>query len=591
MRNISRFASILVLFGSVCFAASADQPVAWQDWSPDIFQQAAREHKFVLLDLGTQWCHWCHVMDVQTYADPKVRKLLADKYISARVDADSRPDLGNRYEDYGWPATVVFNAQGGEIVKRQGFLAPDEMASMLQAIIDDPTPGPSVRGTKKLQYGDQNALAKPIYDELVQRHLETYDSQQGAWGHGQKFLDGNNVEWSMRQAKRGDFTEDRMARQTLAAQLNLLDPAWGGVYQYSTNDDWQHPHFEKIMQMQAQDMRIYSLAYSQWHDPTYLNAAQAIHHFLTRFMLGADGGFYTSQDADLVDGVHSADYFKLSDARRMSLGIPHVDPHQYARENGWAIRSLTTLFESTGDESALKQAIAAANWVCAERSAGDGGFIHDKKNSSGPYLSDTLAMGQAFLELYEATAERAWLTRAEMASDFISAHFLRKNEPGIMTAEVHTPQQFPPEQEFDENVEAARWANLLSQYTGRDADKALAKTAMRYLATPEIALSQRVEVGGVLLANDELATPALHITVVGVKTDAVASALFHVALTFPTTYRRVEWYDVAEGPLPNPDVPYPHFAKPAAFVCTGTTCSRPAFTTDDLGQRLARVKL
>src|SRR5580658_8705269 len=140
MTHISWFASVLVLLGGVCFAASGDQPVAWRDWSPDIFQQAAREHKFVLLDLGTQWCHWCHVMDVQTYADAKVRKLLAEKFISVRVDADSRPDLGNRYEDYGWPATVVFNAQGGEIVKRQGYIPPKPMASMLQAIIDDPSP-------------------------------------------------------------------------------------------------------------------------------------------------------------------------------------------------------------------------------------------------------------------------------------------------------------------------------------------------------------------------------------------------------------------------------------------------------------------
>ena len=73
-------------------------------------------------------------------------KLLESRYITVKADQDSRPDLSNRYEDYGWPATVVFDAEGHEIVKRQGYLAPDEMASMLQAIIDDPTPGPSVRG-------------------------------------------------------------------------------------------------------------------------------------------------------------------------------------------------------------------------------------------------------------------------------------------------------------------------------------------------------------------------------------------------------------------------------------------------------------
>lgn len=591
MKHLFRFLFAAILpFSGFAFASPQNEPIAWHDWSPTVFQQAAREHKFVLLDLGTQWCHWCHVMDVQTYADPKVQKLLAEKYISVRVDADSRPDLGNRYEDYGWPATIVFNANGGEIVKRQGYLAPREMASMLQAIIDDPTPGPSVVASKKPQYGDQNALSKPVYDELIKRHLETYDSEKGAWGHSQKFLDWNNVEWSMRQAKRGDTAEERMARQTLAAQLNLLDPAWGGVYQYSTDDDWQHPHFEKIMEMQAEDLRIYSLAWSQWHDPTYLNAAQAIHHYLTRFLLSPDGAFFTSQDADLVDGVHSADYFNLSDAQRTARGIPRIDTHQYARENGWAIRGLADLYAATGDESALREAIAAAKWVCENRAASDGGFIHDQTNSSGPYLGDTLAMGQAFLELYEVTADRSWLTRAQQASDFISAHFLRKNEPGIMTADVHASQQFPPEQEFDENVESARWANLLGQYTGRDSDKSLAKTAMRYLATPDVALSQRVAVAGLLLANDESATSPLHITIVGPKSDSISAALFHLAIAYPTTFKRVEWYDFAEGPLPNPDVPYPHFPKPAGFVCTGTTCSRPAFTPDDLTTRLQHVK-
>jgi uncharacterized protein YyaL (SSP411 family) len=586
MRFIRAIVVVLVSFGGVVSA----QTIAWQDWSNDIFQRAAKEHKFVLLDLGTQWCHWCHVMDVETYADAKVRKLIGEKYIAVRADADARPDLGNRYEDYGWPATVVFNAQGGEIVKRQGYLPPGEMASMLQAIIDDPTPGPSVRAEKSVKYGENSALDPAVRVELIKRHLETYDWDKGAWGHGQEFLDWNNAEWAMRCARRGDATEEKMARQALREQLNLLDPGWGGVYQYSTDDDWSHPHFEKIMQMQAEDLRIYSLAYAQWHDLVYLNTAEAIHHYLTRFLLGSDGAFYTSQDADLVDGVHSADYFALSDAQRVARGIPHVDTHQYARENGWAIRSLVTLYETAGDQSALNEAEVAAKWVMDHRAIAGGGFRHDQNDSTGPFLGDTLAMGQAFLELYQATGDRTWLGHATQAADFITAHFIRAGDAGVITSDVHTLSLFQPKQEYDENIDAARWANLLGQYSGRATDKALARMAMRYLATSDVALSRRVAVAGVLLADDENSNPALHIAVVGGKGDPRTLELFRLGLAFAGGYKRVEWYDPAEGPQPNADVTYPNFGKPAAFVCTGRTCSLPAFDPAVLAKRLSRVK-
>src|SRR5437660_12920090 len=109
----------------------------WVPWSDGIFAQAKQEKRFVLLDLEAVWCHWCHVMDETTYKDPATLALLKSKYITVRVDQDSRPDLSNRYEDYGWPATVVFNAEGREIVKRRGYITPKELASMLSAIIAD----------------------------------------------------------------------------------------------------------------------------------------------------------------------------------------------------------------------------------------------------------------------------------------------------------------------------------------------------------------------------------------------------------------------------------------------------------------------
>src|SRR5277367_560836 len=154
-----------VLLAALCLSvaqAGDAPPLHWQGWSPSVFAQAQREHKFVLLDLEAVWCHWCHVMDETTYKDGAVIQLLQSHYILVKVDQDARPDLSNRYEEYGWPATVVFAADGSEIVKRQGYLAPDEMASMLQAILDDPTPGPSIEKETKIAFASNATLAKPL---------------------------------------------------------------------------------------------------------------------------------------------------------------------------------------------------------------------------------------------------------------------------------------------------------------------------------------------------------------------------------------------------------------------------------------------
>src|ERR1700685_1426465 len=107
----------------LCFslaAPAAEPALNWMPWSDSLFAQAKQQNKFVLLDLEAVWCHWCHVMDQTTYADNDVRRLIGEKYIAVKVDQDSRPDISNRYEDYGWPATVVFNPSGQEIVKRRG---------------------------------------------------------------------------------------------------------------------------------------------------------------------------------------------------------------------------------------------------------------------------------------------------------------------------------------------------------------------------------------------------------------------------------------------------------------------------------------
>src|SRR5277367_2368969 len=184
---------------SVLLAASllSAEPIVWQPWSDGVFDQAKREHKFVLLDLEAIWCHWCHVMAETTYSDPQVIALMQSKYIAVRVDQDSRPDLSNRYEDYGWPATVVFAADGSESVKRQGYIEPQNLANLLCAIIKDPSPGPSVKAEPALRCGADSQLSAELRKDLLGRFQVQYDAQHGSWCFDQKFLDWNSVEYAL----------------------------------------------------------------------------------------------------------------------------------------------------------------------------------------------------------------------------------------------------------------------------------------------------------------------------------------------------------------------------------------------------------
>ena len=564
------------MFASLLFALS----IQWTGWNDGVFAKAKREHKFVLLDLQAIWCHWCHVMDEKTYADPKVIALMNQRYIAVKVDQDSRPDLANRYEDYGWPATIVFAADGSEIVKRRGYIPPDEMASMLKAIIDDPSPGPSVIPEPKIQFGNDSLLSDALRKQLEQLHRDKYDVKYGGWGFTHKYLDAASVEYAM---ARNDADNKRMARQTLDGERNLLDPAWGGVYQYSTGGVWNEPHYEKIMEMQAGNLRVAAEAYALWNDPKDLATAQAIRKYLNTFLRSPEGAYYTSQDADLVDGEHAAEYFALSDAQRRAKGIPRVDKHIYARENGWAAEALVQLAMATGDRAPLDEARAAIKWIYAHRRRVDGGFNHGSQ-SADAFLGDTIAVARAELALYAATGERLWLGRAQEAAAFIEKTF--RGNPGYLTA--RPVAMMPPKYQRDENIAVARFANLLYHYTGNAKYQAMAKNAMRYLSADLVAKDWPA--GGVLLADYELRNEPLHVTVVGAKRDAAAQSLFQAAAKIPASFKQLEWFDRTEGPLPGAKVDYPEMKKPAAFLCSANRCSRPAFTAAELQMLVARLQ-
>jgi uncharacterized protein len=253
------------------------------------------------------------------------------------------------------------------------------------------------------------------------------------------------------------------------------------------------------------------------------------------------------------------------------------------------IAALCDLYAAGGDAAALHEAERAAHWIVTRRSLPGGGFRHDDVDRAGPYLADSLAMGQAFLELYNATGDRQYLNGAAGAARYIAAHFAPLSPgTGFITARTQTDNTYRPHPDREENLALVRFASLLTLATGDPHFHELAAEAMRYIAAPEVAA--RPLSAGVLLAHDDFIYAPLHLAVVGGRADAAAGALHSAALKSITSQEVIEWRDPADRhPLPS-EVVYPQLSRPALFLCTATACSSPIFRAEEVAARVRRVQ-
>jgi uncharacterized protein YyaL (SSP411 family) len=565
-------------------AIAAEPEIKWQDYNTQAFKQAQSEKKLLLLDLEAVWCHWCHVMDQETYHNPQIIQAITEHFIPLRVDQDARPDLANRFRDYGWPATIVFSADGTPLVKRSGYIEPGEMKTLLAKIAaspiaekDDDLPESSASTAAQADVKtDSKHFPPSLKQSLEKDYLSLYDKKQGSWGQGQqKFIDGVSVEEAIYRAQHGDANAKHMALQTLAQERHLIDPIWGGASQYSTGGVWTHPHPEKLMSVQADALKAYALAYSEWKRPEDLKSAQQLSNYMRTFLRDEKTGvFFVSQDADVKGNIDNEAYYKLSDTERRKIGIPQVDRHIYARENGWAIEALSHTYQMTQDDDSLEAALKAAVWIMSHRQRSDGGYTHGAVLAAQPlYLGDNLAMGQAFLSLYISTGDKSWLQEAVNTANFIDNQFRKENVPGYWTMEVQKTDT-PPFLDRDENLQLARWSHLLAQVSGRKEPQQMAENALKAIAqNPSLAESSFPALP--LLANEELEQAPLHVTIIGAKSDPLSLKLFKTAIAYPTYFKRVDWWDKSEGPMVNPDVVYPSRKTAAAYICTNNRCSLP----------------
>lgn len=502
--------------------AGKKQSFTWEEYGPAALARAQREGKLVLLDCVATWCHWCHVMDDTTYTDDALGQLLRERVVAMRVDIDARPDIAARYEDYGWPATILFDPRGEELGKFKGYLTPELLRERIEQAL-------SARSTPTESRAPAGLLVPPVTAgmmgwigaQLTQTLDDFYDPDEGGWGRRQKLPLGPNIEFELLRARHQDDAARARARFTLKQQRALIDPVWGGMYQYSLEGVWTKPHFEKRLPIQTAAIEASARAFALLKDPADRADAERIGGYLMTFLRNRDGLFLVSQDADLgghekdrafVDGH---DYYGRDDAGRRALGIPRIDDHVYAYENGLAISALSVL------TAALSGQPEAGRWRGVAQQAADA-MLRTHVEADGTvkreaiattslrFLADAAALGRGLAELgrlgearYRIAAERVvaamWQRFHDPQSSLLWVSTIDPGAAGVFARR---------ERPFGHNVLAARALLAVAALPGvTESNKQILKTRARAvlvaLATPERLSSQGRVLGEYLLALAE----------------------------------------------------------------------------------------
>ncbi len=438
------------------------------------------------------------------------------------------------------------------------------MHALLKSTCEIPLP---IERSLKLAENINPVLSHEVRRRLRYMHMQSFDQEQGGLLSPIKFIDRDSTEYSLILAADRDRNEERMATLTLDNAIALLDPVWGGVYQYSTQGRWDVPHYRKTMAAQAGHLRLYSLAYAQLKHSRYQTVADSIQTYIKNFMRSESGAFYCGQ-ADGIAGMDAMLFFSLNDARRRAIGTPEIDKRILSRENGWIIEALAAHFEYCGNKQSLTMAINAADWINEYCRDENGGYLTNRMVSKPMHLADTLSMARALLQLYRTTFEKKYLKLACQSAQFIKQHF--SNDVCGYNSRILTENETTPPRQIDENIALTRFFNLLGYYSNDKQFTKMAKQGLRYLCIPEIATA-RMEEAGILIIDKELSSRPLSITINGERHEPVVEELINSA------YRHQGWYKFIKL---NPS------RTLSAFIEIDNFKSKPVSTPEQLRQLL-----
>ena len=314
---------------------AAHQPVDWHPWSAEAFERAAKEDKPILLDIGAVWCHWCHVMDRESYEDATTAALINQHFIAIKVDRDERPDVDARYQKAiqsltgqgGWPLTAFLLADGRPFYGGTYYPPVDahgrpSFKRVLQAISEahrerrheilhnaEALTQHVHEARSGHAHGDHTHDLRETLDGTVAQMQRNFDAQFGGFGRAPKFPHPSGHDFLLSAALRGSAAAEDMLVTTLDAMRRggMYDQLAGGFHRYSVDREWHVPHFEKMLYDNAGLLRNYARAALALDNEEYRATAREIRDFLRDVLGQPEGGFGGSQDADIDlddDGDH-----------------------------------------------------------------------------------------------------------------------------------------------------------------------------------------------------------------------------------------------------------------------------------------------
>jgi uncharacterized protein len=328
----------------------AYNPVDWYAWKAETFETAKREDKPIFLSIGYSTCHWCHVMERESFEDPEVAELMNQAFVSVKVDREERPEIDNAYMKVcqmvtgsgGWPLTIIMTPDqrpffAATYIPKEDSFGRMGMMSLIPRIREFwKTRRPDVVNSSDEIVAALRKISAPLssgtLDEQVldlafQDLRARFDEQHGGFGHAPKFPTPHNLFFFLRYWKRHDSGAALdMVERTLESMRRggIYDHVGFGFHRYSTDAHWLVPHFEKMLYDQALLALAYTEAYQATRNGGYARTAVEILSYVSRDLTSHEGGFYSAEDAD-SEGVEGKFYLWTESEIGRLLSVDEAD--------------------------------------------------------------------------------------------------------------------------------------------------------------------------------------------------------------------------------------------------------------------------